>query len=150
MSDELEARLAPIVARERARMEAGATLADVLRRLRDDDGLGTLEQFHVLRTIKVIGFGIAKEIVFDYRDLELDLDDLALLASIPKHCKAAWWLPHHLAWAIIRREPQLLVDADRRDEVKRALDEPAWQREIAIERDDGEELRIRFVRVPPR
>lgn len=142
-----DVELERIAARERAAMEAGATVREVLRRLREEDELGTIAQHVVLRTIKRISFGIAKQIVFDYRDLELDLDDLALLASVPKHCRQAWWLVSEIDWAIVRREPHHVIDPEHGDELLRALDDPAWRREIAIERDDADGLHIRFVRV---
>ena len=146
----LEERLDPIAARERVAMEHGATLREVLRRLRDQDGLGIVEQHYVLRQIKRISFGIAKQIVFDNRELELDLDDLALLASVPHHCKALWWLPHRLDWAIVKRDPFTTVEPDDRAALLEALDDPAWRREIEIVSDDAAGVRVRFVRVWPR
>lgn len=172
---ELKARLAQIAARERAAMERGATVAEVLRRLREEDELGGVERFVVLRTIKHIGFGIAKQITADYRHRELDLDDLALLASIPQLCTAARWLTSSFEWAVVERRPRCMLTPSQwgdgpmppgpdvammdcgadfaryRDELKRAIaDEPAWRRELAIERDDDEAVVVRFVRVPPR
>lgn len=143
----LEERLDPIAARERAAMEAGARLREVLKRLREEDQLGTVEQHYVLRQIKRISFGIAKQIVFDHRELDLDLDDLALLASVPHHCKALWWLPHRLDWAIVGRDPFMTIAPKDREALLQALDEPAWRREIEIVSDDAAGVRVRFVRV---
>ena len=127
MSDVFE-RLAPVAARERARMEQGDTLADVMKRLRDE-GVRPIEAHIILRQIKLIPFNTAKEIVGDaYHDKcpDLDLDDLALLASIPRVCKAELSQNFKLAIA----------------------EEPAWAREIEVVRDDDDVFEIRFVRVP--
>jgi hypothetical protein len=144
-----EAERAERAARERARMEQGDTLADVVRRLRAD-AVPPLEAFDMLRRIKTIRFGTAKEIIDDaWHDKcpDLDLDDLALLASVPVVCKAAWWLPGRLDHAIIARKPSLQFEGEHRDEVKRAIaEEPAWAREIEVVRDD-DVFEIRFVRV---
>ena len=142
-------RLAPTAARERAAMAAGATLDEVLRRLKHEE-VGMIEQFVIVRMIKHISFGIAKQIVADHRDLALDLDDLALLASVPKACKALWWLPSTIDWAIVQRDPHTLIAREDREAFMRALEEPAWRREIAIVRDDEQGVYIRFVRVPPK
>jgi hypothetical protein len=149
MSDVFE-RFAPIAARERAAMERGDSLRDVMARLRAED-IRAIEAHVVLRQIKRIPFNCAKEIVDGaYRGEcpDLDLDDLALLASVPQHCNAASWLAWWLHGAIVRRQKTHRFDAKKRDEVKRAIaEDPKWAREIEIVRDDDEVFEIRFVRV---
>jgi hypothetical protein len=170
MSDVFE-RFAPIAARERSAMERGDSLRDVMARLRAED-IRAIEAHVVLRQIKRIPFNCAKGIVDGaYRGEcpDLDLDDLALLASVPHHSKALWWLHHAIADAIVDRQPvmrlvprdwpqpqepgvQMRACGDTFADHRAALlssiaEEPAWAREIEVVRDDDEVFEIRFVRV---
>jgi hypothetical protein len=148
--------LAALAARERAHMEDGDTLDIVLARLKAE-GLRALHAFDVLRRIKYIPFGSAKELVDDGyhgRCPPLDIDDLALLASMPRVCRAAS-LDAYIRWAVVNKDPFLRMTsnkhdfAERCDEIKRAItEELEWAREIEIVRDDDEVFEIRFVRVP--
>jgi hypothetical protein len=155
MTDVYE-RLAPIAARERAAMERGDTLDVVMARLKEE-GIRAIEAHIILRQIKHVAFGYAKTVVDDAWHgscPRLDLDDLALMASMPRVCKAVWWLPNTVHDMIARRESVMRVEpgdrfAERRDSIKRAIaEEPDWAREIAVVRDEPEVFEIRFVRIP--
>ena len=147
MSDLFE-HLAALAKRERAAMERGDTLDVVIKRLREE-GLGTVAVGQVVRYVKDITLSAAKQLVaLDSGLPKLDLDNLALLASIPRACKSAWWLQYQLEGAIIDRKPRVRFDGERRDEVKRAIaEEPEWAREIEVLRDEPELFEIRFVRI---
>ena len=167
----IEERFAPLIARERAAMERGDTLDVVLARLQAEN-VRAIEAHLILRAIKRIAFGTAKTIVDDAwhgHCPKLDLDDLALLASVPHVCRSVWWLHYTIGHAIVGRQPVLRMVpgyprhanepgvifhecgerfAEERDAMKRAIaDEPAWARELEVLRDEPELFEVRFVRV---
>ena len=100
------------VSQARARLEAGESVGEIVRALRDDYRLGHIRVLQVLMAIEPIGLSTARTLV-EAPSLEpcladLRLADLKLLAAVVR-LRGSSWLETHLVDALIERRPWLLI-----------------------------------------
>jgi hypothetical protein len=98
-------------------MSRGTSLDDVLRDLREVEGLGTIESIRVLRTIAPITLNCAKGIVFNAEEgrsyASVTLAVLDTLADTPSVGGVDFFTSCNREAAIIDRKPYLLYARDR-------------------------------------